>query len=185
MAAYYLMAQLPSLDGLGENAPLPITEERFLELCGRFLGEKAGRALAGLTLEPPREPEPTGSAVVDGWNAGERGLRLALGKARAERMKKPFEAGESGFSPETLKAARAAAEMEDPMEAERYLLAFRLSLLESLRPMDAFSEEAAFYYALRLKLLARARRFDTVAGQAAYQSIYDSILHGDRLEVLS
>ena len=29
MAAYYLVAQLPSLDGLGERAPLPITEERF------------------------------------------------------------------------------------------------------------------------------------------------------------
>ena len=37
MAEYYLMSQLPSLDGVGENTPLPITEERFSELCHRFL----------------------------------------------------------------------------------------------------------------------------------------------------
>ena len=45
MAAYYLMAQLPTLDGLGEAAAPPITEERFLELCGRFLGKRARREL--------------------------------------------------------------------------------------------------------------------------------------------
>ena len=32
MAEYYLMSQLPSLDGVGENAPLPITEKDFLEV---------------------------------------------------------------------------------------------------------------------------------------------------------
>ena len=40
MAEYYLISQLPSLDGISENTPLPITEERFTELCNRFLGEK-------------------------------------------------------------------------------------------------------------------------------------------------
>ena len=43
MAEYYFMSQLPSLDGIGEQVPLPITEERFLELCHRFLGKKAQR----------------------------------------------------------------------------------------------------------------------------------------------
>lgn len=47
MAAYYLMAQLPTLDGLGEAAAPPITEERFLELCGRFLGKRAGGSWRG------------------------------------------------------------------------------------------------------------------------------------------
>lgn len=49
MAAYYLIAQLPSLDGLGERAPLPITEERFLQLCQSFLSKKAQRGLRWLT----------------------------------------------------------------------------------------------------------------------------------------
>ena len=40
MANIYFMSQLPSLDGINENVALPITEERFLELCQRFLDKK-------------------------------------------------------------------------------------------------------------------------------------------------
>ena len=50
MAEYYLISQLPSLDGLGDNAPLPITDERFTELCERFLGKKALRDMKNITL---------------------------------------------------------------------------------------------------------------------------------------
>lgn len=47
MAEYYLISQLPSLDGLGENTPIPVTENQFFELCSRFLGK---RALAELKI---------------------------------------------------------------------------------------------------------------------------------------
>ena len=40
MAEYYLISQLPSLDAIGDHSPLPITEERFHELCNRFLKKK-------------------------------------------------------------------------------------------------------------------------------------------------
>ena len=39
MAEYYLISQLPSLDAIGENSPIPITQEQFLELCNRFLNK--------------------------------------------------------------------------------------------------------------------------------------------------
>lgn len=186
MAAYYLMAQLPTLDGLGEAAAPPITEERFLELCGRFLGKRARRELEGLTLSPPREPaRKSASAVVNGWNRGERALRLALGAARAERLHTDFDAGDEEFPPDLLETARTAAAMDNPMEAERFLCRYRLALLESLRPADLFCEDSVLYYGLKLKLLLRMSRFDTRAGQAAYRRIYTSILNGDRLEVLS
>lgn len=185
MAAYYLMAQLPSLDGLGERAAPPITEERFLELCGRFLSKRARRELAQLTLAPPRDFRRSGSALIDAWNAGERDLRLALGAARAERLHKPFDTGGAQLSAELLRTARTAAELENPMEAEQFLSRFRLAFLETLRPMDAFSDDSVFYYGLKLKLMLRASRFDTEAGRAAYRRIYDSILDGDRQEVLS
>ena len=172
MAAYYLVAQLPSLDGLGERAPLPITEERFLQLCQSLLSKKAQRGLRWLTLAPPRRLESTGLALVDAWNAGERKLRLALGKVR-------------DFPAEMLKAARTAADMENPMAAEHFLCSYRLAFLDTLRPMDPFSEDAVFYYGLKLKLMARMRQFDAQAGREAYQNIYDSILRKERLEVLS
>ena len=182
MAEYYFISQLPSLDGISENAPPPITEERFTELCNRFLGKKAQGAIKNLTLSPPKDYEASGSAFIDAWNESERNLRFALGKVRAEKMKKPFDTENKILPVEYIKAASVAAQMENPMEAEKYLNRYRLEILETLRPMDSFSEDYIFYYGLKLKLLLRIRQFDTKSGEEAYKNIYDSILNGDRLE---
>ncbi|MBQ8908211.1 MAG: DUF2764 family protein [Clostridia bacterium] len=184
MAEYYLISQLPSLDGLSESAPLPITEERFAELCGRFLSKRARAIMEKLTLSPSRTVEKTGSALVDAWNEGEQNLRFALGKARAEKMKKAFDTESRIFPVEHVKAASAAMETENPMEAEKLLNLYRLQRLEALRPTDSFSEEYVFYYGLKLKLLLRIRQFDTAIGEKAYKSIYNAILNGDRLEAI-
>ena len=99
MAEYYLISQLPSLDGISENAPLPISEERFTELCNRFLGKKAQEIMKNLTIVPPKSFETSGSALVDAWNESERNLRFALGKVRAEKMKKAFVKTKAFFIP--------------------------------------------------------------------------------------
>ncbi len=182
MNYYYLMAQLPSLDGVGDTAPLPITDERFAELCDRFLDEKARRTLHSLTLLPPKTSEKSGSALVEAWNDGERALRLALAKLRAEKQKKSFDTGAAVIPPQAMQAARAAVEEENPLQAEKQLHAYRVALLETLRPMDAFSEDAVYYYALKLRLLSRMRQFDTARGEAAYRKIYHAIMSGERLE---
>ena len=184
MAEYYLISQLPSLDGISDNIPLPITEERFAELCNRFLGKRSQEIMRNLTLSPSKNFESSGSALVDAWNESERNLRFALGKVRAEKMKKTFDTGNRIFPVEYIKAANAATETENPMEAEEYLNRFRLEILETLRPMDSFSEDYIFYYGLKLKLIFRIRRFDTKAGEKAYRNIYNSILNGDRLEAI-
>ncbi len=183
MAEYYLISQLPSLDGIGENVPLPITEERFSELCRRFLSKKALAELSGLSLTPPRNPEKSSSALIETWNEGERNLRLVLAKIRAEKMNKQFDTGNSPLPVGLVQAARTAVETESPMEAEKFLNRFRLDFLETLRPMDSFSEDYVFYYWLKLKLILRIRQFDAESGEAAYRNIYSSILNGDRLEV--
>lgn len=182
MAEYYLISQLPSLDGIEGSAPLPITEERFLELCDRFAGKKVRRELEHLTLVPSPEPQKTGFALIEAWNHGERSLRLALAKARAEQWKQPFEIKKDTLPMEWIKVANAAVELENPLEAEVFLLKHRLQFLETLRPMDAFSEEYLFYYGLKLKLLLRVRQFDTQRGKDEYRKLYNSILNGDRLE---
>lgn len=185
MAAYYLISQLPSLDGIGENTPLPITEERFMELCRRFLKGKEQEKLQKLTLSPARNPEGSGSAFLDAWEESERTLRFALGKVRAEKWNFPFDAEGRNIPVQYMRAAGTAIEMENPMEAEKFLNRFRLELLEERRPMDGFADEYIFYYGLRLKLLLRIRQFDAEAGEAAYRTIYNSILYKDRLEALS
>ena len=93
-----------------------------------------------------------------------------------------FDTENRAFPVEYIKAASAAIEIENPMEAEKYLNSYRLEILETLRPMDSFSEDYIFYYGLKLKLLLRIRQFDANNGEKAYKNIYDSILNGDRLE---
>ena len=182
MAEYYLISQLPSLDGINENTPLPITEERFTELCDRFLGKRSQRAIKKLSLSPPKNSDSSGSVLIDAWNESERTLRFALGKARAEKMKKPFDTENRTFPVEYIKAASTATEIENPLEAEKYLNSYRMEILETLRPMDSFSEDYVFYYGLKLKLLLRIRQFDTKLGEKAYKKIYNSILNGDKME---
>ena len=179
MAEYYLMSQLPSLDGVGENAPLPITEKDFLEVCRRFLGKNELKELERLTLLPPRNPMKSSSPLIEEWNEGERNLRLALAKLRADKMKKSFDVAEGYLSAELLQTARTAVEFESPMEAEKFLNDYRLKFLETLRPMDTFSKDSVFYYCLKLKLISRMRNFDNEGGKTAYKNIYNSVLNGD------
>ena len=184
MAEYYLISQLPSLDGINESSPLPITYDRFAELCTRFLNKKAKSELEKLTLSPPRNTEKTSSSLIEKWNDGERSLRLALAKLRADKSNKHFDAENKSFSPALLQTVRTAVEIESPMDAESFLNKHRLDFLETLRPTDSFSEEFVFYYGLKLKLIERTRKFDSESGESAYRNIYDSIMNGDRSEVI-
>ena len=184
MSEYYLISQLPSLDGLNENTPLPITEERFYELCDRFLGKKAKSEINKLTLLPPRDYEKSASPFIEAWNNGERNLRLALAKIRADKMKKTFDTGNNPLPVELIKVAATATEAESPLEAEKLLNTYRLEFLETLRPIDSFSEEYVYYYGLKLKLIQHLRQFDSTAGETAYKNIYNSIINGDRLEAI-
>lgn len=184
MAEYYLISQLPSLDGIDENMPLPISEEQFLKLCSGFLNKKLQNELSALTLLPPEEPQSSTSPLVEDWNNHERNLRLALAVARAEKLKKSFGTESHSFPAEISSTVATAVEIESPLEAEVFLNNFRLEFLESLRPMDTFSNDFLFYYGLKLKLLSRIRQFDAEAGKAAYKNIYSSILNGDRLEAI-
>ncbi len=183
MNQYYLMSQLPSLDAVSETTPLPITEERFNELCSRFLSKKALNALNGLTLVPQKQTEKVGFSLVDAWNDGEKKLRLALASVRAGKMKKHFDNENESVSVQLMQTARAATETDDPLEAEIFLNRFRLDFLETLRPSDAFCEDSVFYYGLKLKLLIRMRCFDESKGRDEYRKIYDSIMNGDGQEV--
>jgi len=181
MAEYYLISQLPSLDTADGNVALPITEERFLELCTRFLGKKALFEFSRLSIIPPREPYRSDYAIINAWNDGERSLRLALAAARAERMNKQFSCDTASLPPALLHTARSAAQAQDPFQAEKLLNDHRLAFLETLRPSDCFSLDQVFYYFLRLKLLERIKQFDTASGKAAYRNIYASIVNGGSL----
>lgn len=179
MAEYYLISQLPSLDGLSENMPVPITEERFYDVCNRILGEKAQKELSKVSLVPPRTYEHSSSKVMESWNIGEQNLRLALGKVRADKLNKQFDTENRTFTADLMQVVREAAESDSPLEAEILLNRYRLAFLESLRPMNVFSEDFVFYYCLKLKMILRMRQFSAESGKSAYRNIYDSIMSGE------
>lgn len=178
MSEYYLISQLPSLDGIGENTPLPITVERFSELCSLFTGKKTLTELKKLTVCPNTDFEPSSSALINKWNENESALRLALGKVRAERMKKSFDTGAKPLSPELIKTAETAVTAGNPLDAEQYLTSCRLAFLESIRPFDSFSDDYLFYYALKLRLLSRIKEFDISKGKTSYKNIYNTVING-------
>ena len=150
MAEYYLISQLPSLDGLGENTPIPVTENQFFELCSRFLGKRALAELKNISLIPSRTYEKSSSALIEKWNEGERNLRLALAKLRADKMNKHFDEVMQSFPAGLLQAVHTAIEIESPMEAEKFLNRYRLEFLETLRPMDSFRKNLCSIIVLNL-----------------------------------
>ena len=184
MAEYYLISQLPSLDGISENTPLPVNEEQFLELCNRHLSKKALSELNNLTLIPSKDYNKSSSALVEKWNDNERTLRFIMAKARAEKMNKQANDISQAVSIVLLNTVRTAVEIDNPMEAEIFLFKYRLDFLESLRPMDSFSDEYIYYYSLKLKLLERMRKFNLQSGENAYRKIYNSIMSEDKTEVI-
>lgn len=183
MAYYYLISQLPSLDSVNENSPLPISEERFLELCSHHLGKKSFNEIESLSLIPTKQSENSSSELINLWNFRERNLRFALAKIRADKMNKHSEYKDKSLPIELIKIANTATDMYNPLSAEQYLTRCRLEFLESIRPLDAFSEDYIYYFWIKLKLLDRLRKFDTEIGKSEYKNIYDSILNGDGLEV--
>ncbi|MBQ3235380.1 MAG: DUF2764 family protein [Clostridia bacterium] len=184
MAEYYFISQLPSLDGLSDGMPLPITEEYFIGLCKSVLKDSKINELNNLTLIPPLIPVKSKSALITAWNKFERYLRLSIAKIRAEKMKKPFNLQNEFLPNEYIKIATDAMEIDNPLESEKFLTEYRLKFLESLRPMDSFSEEFIYYYFLKLKLLERIRKFNVEEGEIAYKNIYHSIVSGNKTEAM-
>jgi hypothetical protein len=173
---YYLVAQLPSFSVLQEKTPLPLTDESFTELCGRFFDPESLGLLKSISLEPPRNPEKTGSYVIDSWKEMENSLRIALAQIRAQKLGRDFTFGNTPLRPEAAQAARTALGMENPLAAEQSLNEFRTDFLNRISPLDSFSTDAVFAYALKLKLAQRVRKFNDEAGTASYRTIYDQIL---------
>lgn len=171
---YYLVSQLPDISQ--EKATLPITEKYYRDLCSRFLEGKSKEILDKLSLEPPKEPEPTGSSFLDGWYGHERALRFALAQVRAQKLKKDLGSVPVSITGDIVQAARTAVGMDSPLSAEQFLYEYRLGVLDTLSPIDTFSEDYVFAYGIRLLLVSRMKEFDKEKGTASYHKIYDNIL---------
>ncbi len=177
-AHYYLMSQLPTLT---RDTAAQIDYARFRELASRFLAPGDLEVLSALSLEPPRSFGATGSEILDAWFAFERSLRLSLARARAEALGRDFpETGEDESNVyaalEGAEVARAASAIENPLDAERFLVRARFDFIENIGSLHGFDREAVFAYGLSLLLKERESRFSPETGRAAYTEAYNAIL---------
>ena len=173
---YYLIAQLPDISASAEKSTVPITETYYRDLCSRFLSADEMKVVETLSLVPPKEEADTGSVFLNAWYEKERNLRFALAQIRAQKMKKDFEQVPGSCTADILQAARTAVGMDSPLSAEQFLHAYRMSVLNNLRPYDMFSTDCVYEYGIRLMLTQRIKRFNKETGTASYHKIYDSIL---------
>lgn len=175
---HFLMAQLPAIVPATHPS---LSYNEFFELASRYLSRRDWKILDKLTLEPPRDAIRTGSVIVDQWMDRERALRLELARLRAQKLNRTvfLTTGEIETVSDQVavsQIARNVVSMDNPLEAERYLLDVRTRWLNEMRGNHFFDSEAVFMYGLSLLLRERAERFTVEAGQDAYSSIYTQIL---------
>jgi hypothetical protein len=156
-----------------------MTSAAFTELCKTQLSAEdsaafdalLGGAACGGALA-------CGAPFVSAWRAWERALSLNLARYRAQKLKRDA-AGldEPPANPaDAASAAKAAAAMESPLEAELFLDQARWNAIDSMQGLSYFGENVVFAYLLKLRILERDALFKADEGFAEYKALYATIL---------
>jgi hypothetical protein len=173
---YYFVAQLPSLQ-YGE--PAPYTPEEFLEQCQTMLTKRDYEELRYCTTDITvlDEYRPGKSDFLNAWVTRERTFCYTLAQLRSDRLKRNHpEEGDGLDSPRAAASAHAVFAMGNPLEAELSIDKDRWETIEAIQGNDLFSVNVIFVHLLKLKILQRHVLFNKEAGQAAFDSLYNTIL---------
>jgi hypothetical protein len=196
---YYLAAQLPFLI---YGQPPPMSSRAFRELCREKLNAADGALLDICVLDPDpagiapggaalfgvgsspagpsytEAPPITGSDFIDRWRAWERALRLNLARYRFQRLRREGAAAAEApdYPADAAAAAKAAAALESPLEAELFLDKSRWDAIENFRGLHYFGRNTIYAYLLQLLLMERRSLFKTEEGFREYKGLYASIL---------
>jgi len=174
---YYFVATLPWLN-YGDKPPT--SSEEFRELCLALLHPSDADLIRYCRYDPKLAVEtvkPTGSDFIDLLMARERTLNLNLAYLRAARLKRPSPGDPPHDVPRAEAVAKAAFEMNDPLEAELYIDQARWGALDAMVGIDSFGVNNVYAYLLKLQLLERRQCFSVERGTAGYRERYDAILN--------
>jgi hypothetical protein len=173
---YYFAATLPAI-GYGDSPPM--TSDGFRALCLDLLDERDAALVDFCTYSTSGKADPpsdTGSGFIDLFLSREKTLVLNLAYLRAAKLKRTSPGDPPHDVPHAEAVARAAFEMDDPLEAELAIDRGRWDALDAMVGVDLFSVNNIYAYLLRLQLLERKSLFDAAKGETGYKSRYDGIL---------
>ena len=162
---YYVIASLPALRPGGEGAP---AYGEFLEMCRAGVGEGVMRRLEKLDAGASDLP------LLRRWreylSALMRELNYQRDARRGVRRDPPADR-----DPHLTAAVAKLLSVEDPLEAEKALIAMEFDAIDRMTGMHYFDEWALFGYALKLRLLERSNGFVHDVGKAEFQSLLKGI----------
>jgi len=174
---YYLVASLPYLQ---LEQPMPLSGEKFLELCADWVTEEKIEYMRELSLVPPLNDEPKKPQMSDSvslWHRWESAFRGKIGRYRAARLgREPEAAGlpeNSNFS-EFERFIPEAFAIANPLERTRFLDTLRWRRLDDLEFGHSFDFDILCIYRLRQLLLEKIaernkdkgyRNLDSVVGK--------------------
>lgn len=174
---YYFAATLPTLQF---GAEPPMSRESFLAQAGRFVQGEELAVLDGLALSPdPSEAQASPSGLIRRYAAWASTLRVELGRLRAGRAGRAFDAAVLGTLPRddgAVTAARAAFAASSPLEGELELEGRRWAFIDGLCPIQLFEFDGLCAWELKLLVLERLSLLTAERGEAGYRTIYSAIL---------
>lgn len=163
----YFLSSLPMLR-FKDHAP--ITWERFLAEAKGNISESDYRLLGCIERD-----EDGGNAFLKDWKAMNAKLDFAINLQRKRNLGRAENSGVVFGEFETDKAATAAMNAKNPLEAELFLMQFRYDYLENAKGYEPFSENAFLAYALQLRILLRKDLFTAKAGNAEFERLFGII----------
>ena len=177
MAYYYLVAQLP---GLVYGQPAPMSSTRFRELAAQALSPEDAALLGAFSLNPwdtsLKPGAESGCPFLDRWREYEAALRLNLAKYRVAKMKREVPADIPDYPADAAAAAKAAAALDSPLEAELFLDGARWQAIGLFQGLNYFDRNTVYAYLLKLLLLERRACFRTEEGFAEYKGLYAAVM---------
>jgi hypothetical protein len=155
-----------------------MTPDAFVGLCSGHLSAADAALLPYCKpgIDGPAEPPVTSSTFINNWVTRERALALNLARVRSAKLKRDFSIEPSAYNADAEAQAKAAAAMENPLEAELLLDKGRWDAVEAAAGLAVFDVNKIYAYLLKLRLMERFSAFKVEEGFAEYKAVYAGIM---------
>jgi len=166
MASYYYL--ISSLPALRSDSAMPVSYDRFLDMCRTAVSARVFENLRNLTLNSCEGP------LLSQWGTFYRNMQHELNRRRRERLGKPFDTSILADY-RTRACIDRAMTAPDPLAAEQIMLDAQFEYLDSLVGLHSFDNYVLYGYAVKLRLLERQGAFVKERGQAEFERLFEGI----------